>query len=98
MKNRAAVAFKDQSAYVRSLTYTLEARDSAEKLFNKCLDDPNNNLGWPEAKPLDDFLFHEYMRFASRLDLPVQIHTGHLAGQRNRVEKANASLLSNVME
>jgi predicted TIM-barrel fold metal-dependent hydrolase len=62
------------------------------------LDDPNSNLGWPEAKPLDDFLFHEYMRFAEKLSLPVQIHTGYLAGKGNRVDRANASLLANVIE
>jgi predicted TIM-barrel fold metal-dependent hydrolase len=67
-------------------------------LFNKCLANPNSSLGWPEAKPLDDFLFNEYMRFARDLGLPVQIHTGYLAGMWNRVDKANAGLFAKVME
>lgn len=89
---------KDQSAYQRSIKFSLSTKERAERLFNKCLADPNNSLGWPEAKPLDDFLFHEYMRFARDLDLPVQIHTGHMAGIRNRVNKANASLFAQVLE
>ena len=38
------------------------------------------------------------MRFARQLDLPVQVHTGHMAGQYNRVDKANAVHLASVLE
>ena len=97
-KERGAVGLKDQKAYNRSLRYDLAPRCDAERLFNHLLADPNNALVWPEAKPLDDFLFHQYMRFARELDLPVQLHTGHMAGIYNRVDKANASLLTPVLE
>ncbi len=98
LKERGAIGIKDQSAYQRSIDFPLPTREEAERLFNKCLTDPNNSLGWPEAKPLDDFLFHEYMRYAKELNLPVQIHTGHMAGIRNRVDKANASHFTQVLE
>jgi predicted TIM-barrel fold metal-dependent hydrolase len=55
-------------------------------------------LAWPEAKPLDDYLFHQFMRFARELRLPVQLHTGHLANIRNRVSQANAAHLASVLE
>jgi hypothetical protein len=97
-KARGAVGLKDQCAYVRSLDYELVPRCDAERIFNQLLADPRAVLGWPAAKPLDDFLFHEYMRFARELHLPVQLHTGHMAGVFNRVEKANAAHLSRVME
>ena len=97
-KERGAVGLKDQSAYSRSLSYDVVTRCDAERLFNRLLADPRNVLGWPEAKPLDDFLFHQYMRFARELDLPVQLHTGHMAGIWNRVDKANAGLLTQVLE
>ncbi len=97
-KERGAVGLKDQSAYERTLSYDLTPRCEAERLFNCILADPRNALGWPEAKPLDDFLFHQYMRFARELDLPVQLHTGHMAGIYNRVDKANAALLAPVLE
>jgi predicted TIM-barrel fold metal-dependent hydrolase len=97
-KSRGAVGIKDQSAYIRSLDFKPSTKAEAEHLFNKCLANPNDSLGWPEAKPLDDFLFHEYMRFARDLDMPVQVHTGHMAGNWNRVNKTNASLFSRVLE
>ncbi|HPO83103.1 MAG TPA: amidohydrolase family protein, partial [bacterium] len=97
-KDRGIAGIKDQSAYTRTLDYELVPMYEAEKLFNRILSDPRNSLGWTEAKPLDDFLFHQFMNFARELKLPVQIHTGHMAGIRNRIEKTNAVLLTNVFE
>jgi hypothetical protein len=93
-----AVGLKDQSAYDRVISYELVPRAEAERLFNRVLADPRNHLGWPESKPLGDFLFHHFMRLAGDLDLPVQIHTGHMAGIYNRVDKANAVHLSGLLE
>jgi predicted TIM-barrel fold metal-dependent hydrolase len=95
---RGVVGIKDQSAYSRVLAYGLPPRADAERLFNRLLADPRNSLGWPEGKALNDYLFHQYMRFARDLDLPVQIHTGHMAGIRNRVEKTNAAHFASVLE
>jgi predicted TIM-barrel fold metal-dependent hydrolase len=92
------VAIKDQSAYLREIDYDLPARDDAERLFNRLLMDPRSQLAWPEVKPLDDYLFHQFIRVARDLNLPVQLHTGHMAGIRNRVDKANAAHLAPVLE
>jgi hypothetical protein len=97
-QEKGVVALKDQSAYRRVIDYELPSTAEAEVLFNKLLRDARNQLAWPEAKPLDDYLFHQFMRFARRLELPVQIHTGHLAGIRNRVDKANAAHFAPVLE
>jgi len=97
-KAKGIAALKDQSAYRRVIDYELPTTAEAETLFNKLLRDPRNQLAWPEAKPLDDYLFHCFMRFAGQLDLPVQIHTGHLATIRNRVDKANAAHFTPVLE
>jgi uncharacterized protein len=95
---RGAIGIKDQSAYSRIVSYDLVPRADAERLFNRVLGDPRNSLGWPEGKPLSDYLFHQYMRFARDLNLPVQLHTGHMAGIRNRVDKTNAAYLTSVLE
>jgi len=97
-KEHGVVALKDQSAYVRVISYDLPPRSHAEKIFNKLLIGPRNLLSWPQVKPLGDYLFHQYMRFARELHLPVQIHTGYVAGIRNRVDKANAVHLASVLE
>ena len=95
---RGVVGIKDQSAYDRIISYNLVPKAEAEKQFNHLLSDPRNSLGWPESKPLNDFLFHEYMRFARDLKLPVQLHTGHMAGNYNRIEKTNAAGLTSVLD
>ncbi len=97
-KSQGVIALKDQSAYRRVIAFDLPPRSDAERMFNKLLIDPRNQLAWPEAKPLDDYLFHQFIRFARELSLPVQIHTGHLAVIRNRVSQANAAHLAPVLE
>ena len=98
-KRFGAVTFKDQSAYNRTLAYRNPTRAEAEAVFNSFLEDPRKSAGYPDAiRPLDDFLFHELLRMARHLDLPVQIHTGHMAGVRNEIAKTNAVLLTPVLE
>ncbi len=98
-KNFGAVAFKDQSAYTRTLHYENPSRDSAESLFNRILSNPRARLAYPDSsKPLDDFLFHEFIRMAAAFDLPVQIHTGHMAAVSNEITKANAAKLTSLLE
>jgi hypothetical protein len=95
---RGAIGVKDQSAYSRVISYDVVSKSEAESQFNLVLADPRNSLGWPAGKPLNDYLFHQYMRFACELELPVQLHTGHMAGIRNRVDKTNAAHLASVLE
>ena len=98
-KNFGAVAFKDQSAYTRSLEYGNPTRAEAEKVFNWFMSNPQRSVSYPDGvKPLDDYLFHEFMRMARDMDLPVQIHTGHMAGIRNDIVKTNAAGLTSVIE
>jgi hypothetical protein len=98
LRDLGARGFKDQSAYDRQISYRLVPRHEAEALFNRVLDDQRTVLGWPEHRPLDDYLMHACMRFARELDLPVQLHTGHMAGIRNDVNKASATHLRSLLE
>jgi predicted TIM-barrel fold metal-dependent hydrolase len=98
-KRFGAVAFKDQSAYSRSIDYGCPARAEAEAVFNWFMADPRRSASYPDgSRPLDDYLFHEFMRMARDMDLPVQIHTGHMAGIRNDIAKTNAVGLTSVIE
>ncbi|MHB0935402.1 MAG: amidohydrolase family protein [Armatimonadota bacterium] len=98
-KRFGAVCFKDQSAYSRALDYGNPTRAEAEAVFNWFMADPRRSVSYPDGvKPLDDFLFHQFMRMARDLDLPVQIHTGHMAGIRNDIVKTNAAGLTSVLE
>jgi len=98
-KRFGAVTFKDQSAYSRTLEYGNPTRAEAEAVFNWFMADPRRSASYPDGvKPLDDFLFHEFMRMARDLELPVQIHTGHMAGIRNDIVKTNAIGLTSLIE
>jgi len=98
-KTFGAVAFKDQSAYNREICYDNPTRHEAESVFNWFMEDPRRNASYPDqVKPLSDYLFHEFMRIARDMDLPVQIHTGHMAGIRNEISKTNAVGLTRLIE
>ena len=63
------------------------------------MEDPRRSLSYPDGnRPLGDYLFHQFMRMARDLDLPVQIHTGHMAGIRNEITKTNAVHLTRLLE
>lgn len=98
-KAYGAVTFKDQSAYTRTLDYGNPTHAEAEAVFNWFMEDPRRSASYPDGvKPLDDYLFHAFMRMARDLDLPVQIHTGHMAGIRNDIVKTNAIGLTKLIE
>ncbi len=98
MVSRGAVGMKNCAAYVRSLAYGNPPRSEAERLFNAFMADPRRALGSAEAAALEDFLFHRFLEMARDLDLPVQIHTGHMAGIRNDIAKTNAVYLIPLLE
>jgi len=73
MKARGTIGMKDQSAYSRTIRFDPATRSEAEALFNKIISNPRNALGWPEAKPLDDYLFHYYTKQVTNV-LPEDKH------------------------
>ncbi|RKX35712.1 MAG: hypothetical protein DRP64_19160, partial [Verrucomicrobia bacterium] len=86
-------------AYRRKIEYGNPSKGAAEEVFNWIMADHRRSASYPDGlAPLDDFLFHEFMRMARDLELPVQIHTGHMAGIRNDIEKTNAVHLRSVLE
>ena len=92
------VCLKDQSAYRRTLAYAYPSKAEAEKAFNDIIFNPRDTFGDDRVRPLDDWLFHHGMRNAAKYDLPVQLHTGHMAGTHNEIVKTNASHLIPTIE
>jgi len=98
-KRIGAIGFKDQSAYTRPIGYGNPTHAQAEEVFNWFMADPRRSVAYPDgSRPLDDYLFHAFLRMAREMDLPVQIHTGHMAGVRNDIVKTNAVGLTSVLE
>jgi len=94
-----ALALKDQSAYTRTLDYGNPSRAEAEAVFNWIVEDPRRSAAYPDGtRALDDYLFHAFLDLARNLELPVQIHTGHMGGNFNDIAKANAVGLTRALE
>lgn len=69
------VALKIALAYARSLDFTDTTFSDAARVFNAILKGKE-----VETKPLHDYLAHRIFERAEVFDVPVQIHTGYLAG------------------
>jgi len=92
------VCFKDQSAYHRKIDYGNPPKADAETIFNQIINSPRNVFSTDQVRPLDDWLFHHFMRLAAKYKLSIQLHTGHMAGYRGDVRQANAAHLIPLME
>ena len=87
-----AVCLKNSMAYARSLDYAPVPRERAEDLFSRT----SPSLTPEERKELEDFMFHWIVQRSIDLDLPIQIHTGYLAGTGNRLENGRPTKLNNL--
>lgn len=89
---RGAVCLKNALAYQRTLSYEDVPYETAAALFSR----PASSLTAAEAKKIEDFMFHWAIRKAVRYDLPIQIHTGYLAGNGNTLENSMPLKLTNL--
>ncbi|MFC1677549.1 amidohydrolase family protein [Planctomycetota bacterium] len=95
-KRFGIVAFKNASAYVRTLKYDAPDKAKAEKTFNMIMS--GDQCDCEQLKPLSDYLFHQAIQTAREMELPIQIHTGHLAEMRNDIVRANAIGLTEIID
>jgi hypothetical protein len=87
-----AVCVKNSLAYSRSLFFDDVLYETAKKLFDK----PSARLTREESKKLQDFMFHWIIQKSIEYDLPIQIHTGHLAGDGNVLDNGKPVKLNNL--
>jgi uncharacterized protein len=91
MENQV-VCVKNSMAYSRSLDYEDIPYEEAKRLFDR----PADSLTPGEAKKIQDFMFHWVIKRSIEYDLPIQIHTGYLAGNGNALENGKPSKLNNL--
>jgi len=100
-------AFKVGIAYQRDLVICDATRHDAEAAFNRIRNPKTFRNGIQqnagavnahEARPLADFMFHCLMKRANDEDMPVQIHTGYLAGNWGSLGGTRAMNLIPVFE
>jgi len=87
-----AVCLKNSQAYSRTLYYEDVPFEEARILYNK----PSSRLTPAEAKKIEDFMFHWIINKSIEYDLPIQIHTGYLAGNGNVLDNGKPVKLNNL--
>jgi hypothetical protein len=91
-QERNVVCLKNSQAYGRTLDYAPVSYDDAKALFAR----PSGSLSGVEKKALEDFMFHWIIEKSIALGLPIQIHTGYLAGNGNVLENSRPTKLNNL--
>lgn len=74
-KKEGAVCIKSALAYGRTLEFDEIGYETANAIYTK-----KANLSQSEKQQLENYTFHYIIEKSVILDLPVQIHTGYLAG------------------
>lgn len=87
-----AVCVKNSMAYQRSLDFENVTYDQARELFDRS----SSSLSAKEQKMLQDFMFHWIIQKSIEFDLPIQIHTGYLAGNGNTLDNGKPVKLNNL--
>jgi uncharacterized protein len=91
-KSRHAVCLKNTLAYSRTLYFEDVSYDDAVKIYNQ--KEPLDAKG---RKMLEDFVFHHIVKQSIKLQLPIQVHTGYLAGNNARLDNGQPMKLLNVL-
>jgi len=79
-------AFKMGIAYQRNLRFENSSFEMANQVFDDLLTDKS-----PDLTPLQDYIAHHVIQLAEEFERPLQIHTGHLAGNWHDVRNSNPS-------
>ncbi len=90
-KNKGAVCLKNVLAYSRSIDFEDIDYETANRIFNKI-----GQCDKLEKKHLQDFVFHHIIRQSIKMDLPIQIHTGYLAGNSGWLDNGHPMKLLNL--
>jgi hypothetical protein len=91
-KNRGAVCLKNTLAYSRTLYFEDVPYLEANTIYNK-----KSSPDPAERKKLEDFIWHHIVQQSIKLDLPIQIHTGYLAGNNSQLDNGQPMKLLNVL-
>ena len=91
--NKKPVSIKNSLAYFHSINYEDVPFAVAKELFDKSA---TSTLSDEEKKAIQDFMFHWIIKKSAESDLPIQIHTGYLAGNANTMENSRPTRLNNL--
>jgi hypothetical protein len=91
-KASGAVCVKNTLAYSRSIDFEDIDYADAKAIYGKSV-----TLSDPDRKKLEDFVFHHIVQQSIKLEMPIQIHTGYLAGNNSRLDNGHPMKLLNLL-
>jgi uncharacterized protein len=91
-KSKGAVCLKNTLAYNRSLDFEDVPYQDASTIYNKKVP-----LDAKQRKQLEDFVFHHIIGQSVKLEMPIQIHTGYLAGNNAQLDNGQPMKLLNIL-
>ncbi len=98
-RNYGMIGVKSGLAYSRKIHYVNTSKADAEAVFKEVFSGNNEApMDFERVKPLQDYMMHRILDLAEEFDLPVQIHTGLLAGNRNDIRNSNPTDLTNLFD
>jgi len=77
------VCLKNALAYHRSISFSDVDNSTAEKIYASGI------ISETAKKQLEDFMFHWFIKKSIQYHLPVQIHTGYLAGLNGKLDDSH---------
>jgi len=92
--NSGMIGVKTGAAYVRILKFDNVSKEKGEEVFQSLLN--NSNVCTDDIKAVQDYLMHRMLDLVDEFDLPMQIHTGLLAGNGNIINNSNPTHLTNL--
>jgi len=99
-KERGAVGFKFDSAYMRDLHFKPRTQAEAESVYNRILEEGygwrDSAIGYDERRPLQDYLVHRVVEEAGTMGLPVVFHSGIQAAFRHNPDDSRPLRLWNL--
>ncbi len=87
------IGMKSAMPYSRRLDFENSSYAEAERAFEELMQGRGTDL-----KPLHDYLFHRFVQRAREFDLPVQLHTGYLAGNWGDITQGDPAPLVPVLQ
>ena len=95
LKTDGAVAVTFEAAYLRSLHFDDPSQRQARRIYERYLN--STEVPADEYRDLQDYLFRYLLREATRLGLPVQVHTGFGIGNAFSFTGAQPLQLENIV-
>lgn len=91
-----SIGVKSGLAYGRTIRYRKTPEADAAEVFAALAASPNKQFSFKEVRPLQDYVMHQVVRLAGEHKVPMQIHTGHLAGNGNILTNSKPTHLVNL--